>query len=1157
MTFDEILAQIIALLQRQGRVSYGALKRRFTLDDDYLDDLKTELIDAQRLAIDEDGRVLVWSGVSGVTPVRLPAPLAPPASLADEPPQEHAPAGALPSAEAERRQITVLFCDLVGSTALAGQLDPEDLREVVRAYQETAATVIQRYEGHIAQYLGDGLLVYFGYPAAHEDDAQRAVYAGLGIVAAVALLNVRLMSERGIRLAVRLGIHTGPVVVGDVGEGARREQLALGETPNIAARLQGLAAPDTVVISTATFRLVDGYFTCHALGAHTLKGLAMPLQVYHVVHERSTRSRFDVVATRGLTSLVGREQEMDMLLARWTQAQDGRGQVVLLSGEAGIGKSRLVQELKGHVAGESAIQITLRCSPYHTHSALYPMIEHLHYLLQDAQDDPLTTPLAILERLLAAAGFPLSEAVPLFAALLSLVVPEHYPPLTLSPQRQKQQTLESLVAWLLAETERQPVLAIWEDVQWADPSSLELLTLTLDQTPMARLLLLVTCRPDFVPPWAFRSHLTPLHLSRLSRPQAEILAERVAGGKTLPTEVCQQIITKTDGVPLFVEELTKTVLESGLLREQVDHYTLRAPLPPLAIPATLHDSLMARLDRLASVKAVAQLGATIGRHFAYELLQAVSLWDEPTLQHGLRQLVEAELLYQRGVLPQATYLFKHALIQEAAYQSLLRSTRQQYHQRIAQVLEERFAETVETQPELVAHHYTEASLQEPAITYWHRAGQRAQQRSAYVEAHRYLETGLDLLMTLPETPERAQHELTLQLTLGSTLTATRGYASPDVEQIYARARVLCQQFGDTPQLFPVLRGLHRFYLVRAQFQTAHALGAQCLRLAQQVQDAALLLDAQFALGESLFYLGELGAAHEYLTQGFTLYAAEAQSAPVFRVAQDLGVSYLFHIAWVLWLRGFPHQALQRSAQALALARDLAHPFSLAYALNFTTMFQQLRRDVPAAHEHAVATMTLSAAQGFPVFETLGRLMQGWARAAQGQAEEGLAQLLQGWAAYQATGAALFRSYFLTRLAETYGYGRQPEAGLRVLAEALAAEQTSGERFYTAELHRLRGELLLQSAAWEPEPGSSSSRSAARNPHAGEAETCFRQALDLARQQQAKYHELRAAMSLSRLWWQQGKRAEAHQLLAEIYHWFTEGFDTADLQEARALLEDLV
>jgi len=888
-----------------------------------------------------------------------------------------------------------MFCDLAEATALAGQLDPEDLRVVIQAYQATCVEVIQRFAGHIAQYLSDGILVYFGYPQAHDDDAHRAVRAGLALLQALEPLKGRLLQERGVRLAVRLGIHTGVVVVGTVGGGAWQERLALGDTPNIAARLQALAAPDTVVVSAATWRLVEGAFTCHALGAQTLRGVATPLQVYQVVGVTSAQSRFDVATARGLTPLVGREQELDLLLARWAQAREGLGQVVVLSGEAGIGKSRLVHELRAQVAHASAVQMMFRCSPYHTHSPLAPAIEYLHRLMQDASGDASAAPLTTLERLLAGAGLSLPEAVPLFAALLSLPAPPHYPPLTLSPQRQKQQTLEALLAWLLAETERQPVLMVWEDVQWADPSTLEMLALTLDQTPMASLLLLVTCRPEFVPPWPWRTHLTPLHLDRLPQAQTAVLVERMAGGKRLPPEVRQQIVTKTDGVPLFVEELTKTVLESGLLQEEAGHYALRGPLPPLAIPDTLHDSLMARLDRLASVKAVAQLGATLGRDFTYDLLQAVAPWDAATVQHGLLQLVEAELLYQHGVPPQATYTFKHALIQDAAYESLLRSTRQQYHQRTAQVLEERFPTTVATQPELVAQHYTAAGLPALAITYWHRAGQRAHERSAYVEAIQYLRTGLELLTTLPETPERAQHELTLHLALGPTLIATRGYAAPEVEQTYARARELCQQVGDTPQLFPVLRGLHRFYLVRGQFHTARVLGEQCFRLAQQTQDADFLLDAQFALGESLFYLGELAAAQAYLTQGFVLYTAAPQSSPVFRVVQDLGVSYLVHIAWILWLCGWPHQALQRCTEALTLARDLAHPFSQAYALNFMTMFQQLRGDLSATHEQALATATLSAIQGFPVFERLGGLMQGWARAAQGHAAEGLAQLLQG------------------------------------------------------------------------------------------------------------------------------------------------------------------
>ena len=1147
MTFDEVLAQVVALLQRQGRVSYGALKRRFALDDAYLDDLKTELIDAQRLAVDEDGRILVWVGATDTLPALSPLPPTLPLALqADEPLQEQTPAVALPDAEAERRHLTVLFCDLVGSTALAGQLDPEDLREVIRAYQQTCAEVIQRFDGHIAQYLGDGVLVYFGYPQAHEDDAHRAVHAGLGILQAMDTLHARLARKPGVHLAVRLGIHTGVVVVGTMGGGARQEHLALGDTPNIAARLQGLAAPDTIVISAATFRLVEGYFTCQALGAQPLKGVATPLQVYQVVRQHSTRSRFDVATSRGLTPLVGREQEVGVLLARWAQARDGMGQVVVLSGEAGIGKSRLVQVLKEHVARESVLQITLRCSPYHAHSALYPVIEHLHQLLQGSGDDASSAPLAVLERLLAAAHLPLPEVVPLFTDLLSLPVPAHYAPLALSPQRQKQKTLEALVAWLLAETERQPVFMVWEDLHWGDPSTLELLTLTLDQIPLARFLLLATCRPEFTPPWGFRAYLTPLHLSRLARSQTESLVEHVVGSKTLPTEVCQQIVTKTDGVPLFVEELTKTVLESDLLQEQADRYELRVPLPALAIPATLHDSLMARLDRLASVKTVAQLAATIGRDFAYDLLQAVAPWDEPMVQYGLRQLIEADLLAQRGVPPQATYQFKHALIQDAAYQSLLKSTRQQHHQRIAQVLAERFPELTETQPELLAHHYTAGGDTAQAITYWHRAGQRAHTRSAHVEASRYLRMALDLLMTLPETPERAQHELTLQLALGTAFMMIKGPAAPEVEQTYVRARTLCTQVGATPQLFPALNGLAMYYIVRAKLGIAYEFGEQCLQLAHHQDDGGLLLLAQAMVGFIAFCRGALMPAQGHLEHVLARYDPQ-QHRPLASLAGfDPGVACWAFAAALRWMLGYPDQALQHSRQALRLGQALAHPFSQAHALIWEAIVHQLRREASATWERAEATVTLATEQGFPFYLAGGTLWRGWALASQGQGAEGIAQLCQSLAGLRAAGAEQARSWQLALLAEAYGQAGQPEAGLVTLEEALSLVDTNEERFYEAELYRLQGELLQQVGS-ERQQVTESMLS---------PEACLQRALAIARQQGAKSLELRAAMSLSRLWQRQGQRAAAHCLLAEIYGWFTEGFDTADLQDAKILLEEL-
>jgi predicted ATPase len=687
---------------------------------------------------------------------------------------------------------------------------------------------------------------------------------------------------------------------------------------------------------------------------------------------------------------------------------------------------------------------------------------------------------------------------------------------------------------------RQPVLFIVEDLHWGDPSTLEFLNLLMDQGPTARILTLLVFRPEFRPPWGFQAHVTPLTLVRLPQQQTEVMVERVVGGKGLPAEVRQQIVAKTDGVPLFVEELTKMVLESGLLQEQAGAYELTSPLPSLAIPATLHDSLMARLDRLATIKEVAQWGATLGRAFPYDLLQAVALWDDATLQHALARLVEAELLYQRGLPPAATYLFKHALIQEAAYQSLLRSRRQQAHHRIAQVLEERFPDTAQTQPELLAHHYTEASLATQAIPYWLRAGQHAIQRSANLEAISHLTKGLDLLKTFPDTLERRQQELVLQTTLGPALMAIKGQAAPEVERAYARARELCQQVGETPQLFPVVWGLWYFYLVRGEYRTARELGEQLLTLAQSVQDPALLLLAHRVLGQTLYFQGELAAARGHLEQGIRVYDPQQHRSLAFHYSQDPGVACRSWAALVLWVLGYPEQALQRSYEALTLAQELAHAYSLAYALNWAAWLHRFRREEQAVQERAGAAVSFSTEQGFPLWLALGAILRGCVLAERGQGEEGIAQIRQGMAAWEATGAETWRPFWLALLGEAYGTGGRAEEGLSVLAEALAGVQKTGERCWEAELYRLKGELLLQRAV----------------PDAPQAEACFRQALAIGRHQQAKSLELRAAMSLGRLWQYQGKREEARQLLAPIYGWFTEGFDTADLQAAKALLDEL-
>jgi len=1144
MTFDEVLTQVLELLQREKRVSYRALKVRFQLDDDLLEAVKDELIYAKKLAVDEGNRVLVWTGESARVPdvaslfgqtIHQPAVQEQPSSQVAPLPTTH------PPPDAERRQLTVMFCDLVESTKLSSQLDPEEYRDVVRAYQQVCSAVIIRFDGHIAQLLGDGVLVYFGYPSAHEDDAQRAVRTGLGILTAMGDLKTRLQQAQGIQLAIRVGVHTGLVVVGAMGGGSRQEQLALGEVPNLTARLQGLAQPNTVAISEVSYRLVQGYFDCEALGAQTLRGVAEPIHVYRVLQESGARGRLDVVHARGLTPLVGREQEVGLLVERWEQVKAGQGHVVLLTGDAGIGKSRLVQILKEHVAQEPHTRWECRSSSYYQNTTLFPLTDLFQRLLRFQAEDTPDVKWEKLAQMLNQYRLPVEETVPLLAPLVSLSLSEErYPLLNLSPPRQRQKTLETIVAILLELAERQPVLFILEDLHWTDPTTLALLNLVIEQIPTASLLTLLTCRPTFQPSWHHRSYLTEMTVHRLSPTQVEQIVTRMTDGKTFPAEVLQQISTKTDGVPLFVEEITKSLLESGQLKAIDGHYELAGSLSTFAIPATLQDSLMARLDRLVTAKAVTQYAAVIGRQFPYALLQTVSQLDEAMLQHELGRLVEAEIVYQRGVPPHATYVFKHALIQDAAYASLLKSTRQQYHERIAEVLEAQFPETAEAQPELLAHHYTEAGITEKAVYYWHRAGQNAIQRSAHVEAISHLRTGLELLQTLPETRERVQQEVDMHIILGASLLATKGHAVPEVEQTYLRAQHLCAHLDNPRQLFSVLRGLWNCYAVRAELQTAHALGEQLLTLAQQVQDSRMLVAAHRALGGILYHLGAVAAAHTHFAQGIALYDPQQHRAAAFLYGEDSGVLCCSFAAWALWYLGYPDQGLARSQEAVTLAQQSAHPFSLGFTLCWAAVFHQYRREVHCTQERAEAAIVLAQEQGFPTWMVYGVILHGWALVHQGQVKEGIGQIQQGLMAWRATGAENLRPYYLALLTEVHGMMRQPEAGLAVLAEALTQVDTTGERVYESELYRLKGELLLQQSS----------------DNQAEAESCFHHALDIARNQQAKSLELRAATSLARLWQQQGKREEARQLLGDVYGWFTEGFDTADLKDAKALLDTL-
>jgi class 3 adenylate cyclase/predicted ATPase len=1041
-----------------------------------------------------------------------------------------------PRAEAERRQLTVLFCDLVGSTELAARLDPEDMGGVIRAYQDSSAGVIARFDGYVAKFMGDGVLAYFGYPRAHENEAERAVRAGLALTEAIG----KLISPAGEPLAARVGIATGLVVVGDlVGAGAAREQAVVGQTPNLAARLQSLAAPGGVVISRRTRRLVGRIFELTDLGPQRLKGFTEPVGAWRVVGIGAAESRFEAMHDAALMPLVGREHELGLLLDRWELAKSGEGQVVLLSGEPGIGKSRITRALFERLTSEPILRLRYYCSPYHVSSAFSPVIAQLERAAGFRPEDTAEVKLDKVEALLAEADPDPAGIVPLIAALLSLPTGPHLPPVQLSPAAQKAQTLGALLGQLVGLAQRQPVLLLLEDAHWIDPTTSELFGLIIDRLQRLPVLLLITFRPEFTPPWPGYAHVTSLTLSRLGQHQGAAMVERLTGTKSLPAEVLQQILLKTDGVPLFVEELTKTVLDSGLLVDAGDHFELSGPLPPLAIPATLHDSLMARLDRLAPVKEIAQIAAVIGREFSYGLLAAVVPLDGPQLQDALAQLVSAELIFRRGAPPDATYSFKHALVQDAAYQSLLKTNRQRYHQRIAQALEERLPQTAQTEPELLAQHYSEAGLTDRAIHYWHNAGQLAAQRSANVEAVTHCARGLELLAQLPETPGRYQRELELQMAIGPALVAARGFADPAVGNAYARAWELCHHLDEQVHLPVVLRGRQVFHRMRGELSKAREFAEQLLALAERQQDPALLVGSCHALGQDLFQTGDLTAARRIVERGIALFDPERHRLQAWPGGQPGEQCYLYG-AFALWMLGYPDQALRRGEEALVLANNLANPANLINTLAFVALVHVFRREAAAAREQAQATMAMSAEQRNPYFLAWGTILHGWAHAAEGHGEDGAAEIDRGMIAYRATGSQTWLPCFLGLQAEACLRAEQLNDGLASVAEGLALGEMTDEHCWQAELNRTKGELLLAA--------SSASHAA--------AEACFTRALELARQQEAKSWELRAAVSLCRLWRDQGKSGEARDLLAPIHDWFTEGFATPDLADAKMLLDEL-
>ncbi len=1047
--------------------------------------------------------------------------------------------------EAERRQITLLACgcDLFESVEFVENLDYEEQHDIHTTYQEACANVIKRFDGTVMQMTEKATLACFGFPVAYEDAAARAIRTGLSIMKEVAPLRERLQRDKGISFNLSVTVHTGMAVVSDAPEGPGREAFSVvGEARNVITRLDAVARPNAVVISQTTYRLVQGFFFCETLGTAAIKGAPKPLEFFHVQRENEAQSRIDVAGPTGLTPLIGRDREVGLLQDRWEQAVEGMGQIVLVIGEAGLGKSRLIHVIKEHVTAQSTGAerpiVEWRCTPHYQNSGLYSVIDYFERRLGFERDEEPALKFEKLHSHLQSIGLANEEIVPHFAALLSLPLSQQYAPSTLSPIRQKEKTLEAILEWLRVNATEQPFLFVIEDLHWMDPSTLELLALHVDSGFTDRILTLLTFRPEFETPWKSKAHQTVMALSRLTRKQMTEMMQQKTGVKMLPAGLVEQIVAKTDGVPLFVEEYTNMVMESDKLKEVSGDVAIAASFVSQQIPATLQDLLIARLDRMASNREVVQVAATLGREFSYDLLKAAAPMDEGVLQAELDKLVAAELLYQRGKPPTSTYLFKHALIQDAAYQSLLKSKKQQVHRRVAVALEKQFGDMVKSQPEVLAHHFTEAGLAPQAVEYWTKAGLRSQERSASAEAANHFRRGLELLATLPDSPERGGQELGMQIRLGTVLIASQGYAAPEVGPIFERARALCQRIGQPHLLMAVLWGIWAWRVVREEFDICLKLADEIMQLVAAQADEGIVMEAHFVPALTLFYRGEFARAVEHCDAGLAHYNQDRCKVWSGHTGQNSGVTFRSYRALALWCLGYPEQALKVGQDAVELAKAVKHPFSQCYALHHLGWLHHQLRDGKAAQASAEAELVIAGEQGFAFWKATGTLCRAAGLCLQDKPAVALELLRQGLTHFHATGAALSLAHYLGHCADAERRLGNFADALKSADEAIAATAKNHNDFFLAELHRLKGEILLQQTPADPIS----------------AEACYQDSLAIAEKQKAKSWELRTTMSLCRLWQQQGRQAEARERLAGIFGWFTEGFATPDLQDAKKLLD---